>query len=116
MTAASELRRDGDELLLDSAGRFRLRVDGNGKVISASADGHDVRLSDPDTPDGDGPSIVLAPSELTMRRAIELRYRTGTPVALVEQDRLVGICGDEEIYRGILRQATLRSPATAKAL
>jgi hypothetical protein len=28
-------------------------------------------------------------------------------VALVEAERLVGVCGDEEIYRGILRQAHL---------
>jgi len=75
-----------------------------------------VRLTDPDAAAEDGPVIVLAPSELTMRRAIELRYRTGTPVALVEDGRLVGICGDEEIYRGILRQATLRDPAAAKAV
>ncbi len=116
MTPASDLRREGDDLLLDAAGRFRLRVDADGKVASASAGGVPITLADPDTRVGDGPCIVLAPAELTMRRAIELRYRTGTPVALVADGRLVGICGDEEIYRGILRQATLNNPQAAKAM
>ena len=39
--------------------------------------------------------------------AIELRQATGQPVALVEDGRLVGVCGDEEIYAGILRQSSL---------
>lgn len=116
MTPAADLRREGDDLLLDAAGRFRLRVGADGKVASASADGVPVPLADPDAPGDGGPCIVLAPAELTMRRAIELRYRTGTPVALVEDGRLVGICGDEEIYRGILRQATLHNPQAAKAM
>ncbi len=38
---------------------------------------------------------------------IELRHASGHPVALVEDGRLVGVCGDEEIYRGILRQTGL---------
>lgn len=116
MTAASDLRRDGDDLLLDASGRFRLCVDAEGRILSASADGAAVRLSAPEDPEDGGPAIVVAPSDLTMRRAIELRYRTGTPVALVEGERLVGICGDEEIYRGILRQATVRDPHAMKAL
>jgi len=40
-----------------------------------------------------------------MRSAIELRQASGHPVALIEDNRLAGVCGDEEIYRGILRHA-----------
>ena len=43
---------------------------------------------------------------MSMRDAIELLRATGHPVALVEAGRLVGVCGDDEIYRGILRQAS----------
>lgn len=116
MTAAADLSRQGDELLIDAAGRFRLRLDADGRVASASADGAPIRLVEPDAPEAGDPVIVVAPSELTMRRAIELRYRTGTPVALVEDGKLVGICGDEEIYRGILRQASIANPHARKAL
>lgn len=107
MTQADALRRDGEEILLDAAGRFRLRLDADGGIVSASADGTAVRTVDPNEPASDGPVLVVAPADLTMRKAIELRYRTGTPVALVADGKLVGICGDEEIYRGILRQANL---------
>jgi len=51
--------------------------------------------------------LLTAPPDMSMRAAIELRQASGHPVALVEDDRLVGVCGDEEIYRGILRQTGL---------
>ena len=57
---------------------------------------------------------------MSMRATIELRQASGHPVALVEDGRLVGVCGDEEIYRGILRQTGLaeaveREPDAAPA-
>src|SRR3546814_15211769 len=50
-------------------------------------------------------ALITAPCDLSMRAAIELRQATGHPVALVEDGKLVGVCGDEEIYAGILRQS-----------
>ncbi len=111
MTAAEDLRRDGDEVLLDRAGRFRVRLDGDGRVASATADGAAVRLCTEQDAPNEGPCLVLAPRELSMRTAIELRHRTGTPVALVDGGALVGICGDDEIYRGILRQSAMAETA-----
>jgi glycine betaine/proline transport system ATP-binding protein len=116
MTHVADLRREGDDLLLDSTGRFRLQLDAGGAIRSASADGNPVRTVNPDEPETDEPVLVIAPADLTMRRAIELRYRTGTPVAFIEDGKLVGICGDEEIYRGILRQANLNRTKSAKVL
>jgi glycine betaine/proline transport system ATP-binding protein len=51
--------------------------------------------------------IVLAPADIKLRTALELRHQTGNPVALVENGRLIGAIGDDEIYRGILRQTGL---------
>jgi glycine betaine/proline transport system ATP-binding protein len=42
-----------------------------------------------------------------MRTAIELRHCTGTPVIFVEDGKVVGVIGDDEIYRGILRQSVV---------
>jgi hypothetical protein len=56
---------------------------------------------------GSGAALITAPTEMSMRAAIELRQASGHPVALVEEGRLVGVCGDEEIYRGILRQTDI---------
>jgi glycine betaine/proline transport system ATP-binding protein len=48
--------------------------------------------------------VVLAPPGIKLRAALEIRHRTGNPLAMVEDGRLVGVIGDDEIYRGILRQ------------
>ena len=48
--------------------------------------------------------VVTAPPDIKLRTALEIRHRTGNPLALVEDGRLVGVIGDDEIYRGILRQ------------
>ena len=41
---------------------------------------------------------------IKLRAALEIRHRTGNPLALVEDGKLIGVIGDDEIYRGILRQ------------
>ena len=51
--------------------------------------------------------LVSAPPSLSMRRAIEIRKATGCPVVLSDNGRVVGVVGDEEIYQGILRQASM---------
>jgi glycine betaine/proline transport system ATP-binding protein len=51
--------------------------------------------------------IVMAPGDIKLRAALEIRHQTGNPVALVEDGRLIGAIGDDEIYRGILRQTDL---------
>ena len=113
MTSAEDLRRDGDEVLLDRAGRFRIRLDAAGSVAAASVDGVSVPVSAMDAASDEAACLILAPKDLSMRRAIELRHMTGVPVALVEEGRFVGICGDEEIYRGILRQSSITATTAA---
>ena len=48
--------------------------------------------------------MVTAPPGIKLSTALEIRHRTGNPLAMVEDGRLVGVIGDDEIYRGILRQ------------
>jgi glycine betaine/proline transport system ATP-binding protein len=42
-----------------------------------------------------------------MKTVIEIRHRTGRPVALLEDGKFIGVIGDDEIYRGMLRQTAL---------
>ncbi|MFO1352614.1 MAG: choline ABC transporter ATP-binding protein [Gammaproteobacteria bacterium] len=108
MTAAANLRSDQGEVLLDGEGRVRLILDTDGCPARVTLDGHPGTLVNYQESHGlpvlDRSAVIVAPVRLTMRAAIELRQATGHPVALVEEGRLVGICGDEEIYRGLLRQ------------
>ena len=47
--------------------------------------------------------MIVAPVDLTLRAAIALKQQTDYPILLVDQlGRLAGLCGDEEIYRGLL--------------
>ncbi|SMF53875.1 glycine betaine/proline transport system ATP-binding protein [Tistlia consotensis] len=109
MTPLAELRKDGSALLLDREGRLRLELDAEGRPSRVTGDGAAGRLvalgedfERADLPEG---AFVVAPLDLSMRAAIELRQATGHPVILTEGGRAVGVCGDEEIYRGILRQS-----------
>ncbi len=108
MTAAADLQRTDGEVLLDDDGRIRLALDEAGNPVAVSLDGRPGELTFYDGTqalDGIGRSaLIVASTELTLRAAIELRQASGRPVALVQDGRLAGVCGDTEIYRGLLRQ------------
>jgi glycine betaine/proline transport system ATP-binding protein len=108
MTSVASIARCGDRILLDrnqrvvmalaadGAPRAVTIVDRPGRILSY-ADGFDLAALERDV-------VVAAPPEIKLRTALEIRHRTGNPLALVEGGRLVGVIGDDEIYRGILRQ------------
>jgi glycine betaine/proline transport system ATP-binding protein len=112
MTPTASLRQGADgDVLLDHAGRIRLRLDAGGKPVHCTLDGQAGTLGRADaetgkTPDDGGkPDIVVAPLDLKMRSAMELRRSSGNPIVLVDQlGRLAGLCGDDEIYRALLQQ------------
>ncbi len=116
MTALDDLKRDGDAVLLDRHGRFRVTLDSEGAPQGVTLDGRAGKIMTFD-PDADaqaldnlaivGAALIVGPVDMSMHGAIRLRQASGHPVALVEEGKLVGVCGDEEIYRGILRQASL---------
>ena len=108
MTPAERLERDGDTVILDQDGHLRLTLDDRGAPKQASLDGRPGRIvpyeDDMDLEGLGHDVIVTADPDMRMRTAIELRHATGRPVILVSDGKMVGICGDDDIYRGILRQ------------
>ena len=119
MTPVDAVARDGDKLRLDLAGRLLLALDAEGRPDSATVNGSPGRLVHHDGGDDPGPlsedSVATVAPDVSMRTALELRHRTGCPVVLVDEaGRVVGVVGDEEIYRGLLRQASIAEvPADA---
>jgi glycine betaine/proline transport system ATP-binding protein len=106
MTPLDALARRGDDVLLDSVTMTTLDAKGRpASVRIAGRPGRLVGFEDRDMAGAD--MIVLAPADIKLRTALELRHQTGNPVALVENGRLIGAIGDDEIYRGILRQTGL---------
>ena len=113
MTPAADIPREGGALLLDWSGRNRVALSATGEPVGATAEPGPVALRHY-TPDMDlaaltGSDICAAPPTLRMRTAIEIRHRTGRPVLMIEEGRLVGVIGDEEIYRGLLSQGASSS-------
>ena len=113
MTASSDLRQEGGYIYLDAAGKARLNVKNGVPSETAVVGGRSVPVFrwDEETHASGSPrgQIATAPSSITLRTALELRHQTGFPVLLLEEGSLVGVIGDNEIYKGILRQTTIKS-------
>jgi glycine betaine/proline transport system ATP-binding protein len=110
MTPANSLRTANGEVLLDAAGRLRVRLDEDGKPVAVTLDGAAGKLAAADGETGASEAaradVIVAPADLKMRAAIELRRATGNPIVLVDQlGRMAGLCGDDEIYRALLQRA-----------
>lgn len=108
MTPASALRRDGDAVLLDGSGEVRLRLDRAERPVSAQVRGREMPLGRVDgsgAGGGETPGLVVAPVDLPLRAAIDLRLRSPYPIVFVDDlGRLAGLCDHGEIYRGLLQQ------------
>jgi len=107
MRPAATLKRDGSAILLDGTGRVRLELDTDGRPISAMFDGGTCHLANctGDNQTVERADLVMASVDLKLRAAIALKQQTTHPIVLVDQlGRLAGLCGDEEIYLGLLRR------------
>lgn len=115
MTPVEQLKRQGNEVLLDLHGRCRLAVDEGCRPVSVTTDGRPGDLAAWDEnllPGIEGAyTVVTAPADISMRVAIEIRHATGNPIAMVDEERLIGVIGDDEIYRGMLRQTGIADKA-----
>jgi glycine betaine/proline transport system ATP-binding protein len=47
-------------------------------------------------------TIVVVSPDIAMRDAIELKHRSGQPILLSEQGKLLGVLNDNELYRALL--------------
>ena len=107
MTPAATLTHEGADVLLDKRGRIRVSLDADGRPNACTLDGATGALVSAEAATGAGAKpadIIVAPIDLKMRLAIELRRMSDNPIVLVDQlGRMAGLCGDDEIYRALLR-------------
>ncbi|VAV88954.1 Choline binding ABC transport system ATP-binding protein ChoV [hydrothermal vent metagenome] len=89
MTPVKKLKSENGIYLLDASERWKLELKANGTVKSLLESGKDV-------------SPVLRSPDTGMRDIIKQRHQTGCPVLLEDNGKVIGIIGDDEIYRGIL--------------
>src|ERR671919_607465 len=92
MTPVASIERQGADVLLDRDRPVVMTLDHTGHPASVTiagkrrrlvpyADGFDLGALDRD-------AVVLAPPDIKLRTALEIRQKTGNPLAMVEHDKL----------------------------
>ncbi|GLK57273.1 glycine betaine/proline transport system ATP-binding protein [Methylopila capsulata] len=107
MTPTAKLSREAGAVMMDGdGGAVALTLCSEGKPLTLMINGQvrtigAVDVSGAVTRKGD---VVVAPAELPLKTAIDVRRQSNYPIALVDQlGRLAGLCDHEDIYRGLLR-------------
>jgi glycine betaine/proline transport system ATP-binding protein len=106
MTDVNELESSDDMRVLNSYDNTLISVNAEGAVVAASRqdqplnlhrwiDGQDIEAL------AEGLLVMAAP-DVSMRLAIEIKYKTGLPVLLTENDKLVGVLLDKDFYHALL--------------
>jgi hypothetical protein len=109
MKRKAHLQSDGSAIWLDVARRYRLSLDELDRAIDLTIDGTPHALNHirdeaavAGAPEGfvqGGLSIV--PATVALQAIIRLRQSTGHPVLVSDQDRIVGVCCENDIIRAL---------------
>lgn len=106
MTEVNQLEQLEGMLILNRNDNTAITTNDNGQVVSAKRQGETIRLHHWE--EGDNidqlpeDALVMATPDISMRQAIEIRYRTGQPVLLNESNRFVGMLSDKNFYHALL--------------
>ncbi|HZF36655.1 MAG TPA: choline ABC transporter ATP-binding protein [Candidatus Angelobacter sp.] len=112
MRSIAELQRDGPDIVLDRAGRCRCRLDNQGRPLELTvggAPGQFVKYAtELDLAKLPPTAMVTGGERVPMRAAVVVRQVTRRPLVLLADDgQLLGVVGEHELYRGMLRQTEL---------
>lgn len=105
-------------VLLDDAGRYRCRLDADGRPAALFVGASEGRIA-PYEPSLEieslGDDVVLAGTlDTRMRVAIEVHHRTGRPMLVLDPaGRLAGVIGADELVAGMLRRGGVGAGAAA---
>lgn len=73
----------------------------SGSMVTAAGAPVPVLAVDSEADITNGPYCAAVPCEATMKTVIQLRQATGMPVLVTRDDRIVGICGEDEILHAL---------------
>jgi glycine betaine/proline transport system ATP-binding protein len=117
MLPARVLRRDSNIIFLDPEGRVRVRVDASDRPVGVQVDGREGTLgvvADDSTALQTPCDVIVAPAHLKLQTAIALKRQTSHAILLVDQlGRLAGLCGNNEIYGGLIGRGRSNEPFVA---
>jgi len=112
MRALADLPREGESLLLSAENGLKLSLSADGRPASAEKSGAPIEITQEGARSGCLPCIS---PEVAMSEIIALRHSCGLPVLMVEDGKLVGVCDDEAIYGGIMRQSQVTGSKSGEA-
>ena len=95
---------DSGHVWLDSERRYRLSLNSSDEALGLHLDGVSHAFWHIQSEADLGrlePGVAVAPASLSLQSIIRLRQRTGHPVLLAEQGRILGVCGSAEIIRAL---------------
>jgi glycine betaine/proline transport system ATP-binding protein len=112
MRSISELQREGPDIVLDRAGRCRCRLDNQGRPLELTVGGAPGQFvnyaTDLDLAKLPPTAMVTGGERVPMRAAVVVRQVTRRPLVLLgDEGQLLGVVGEHELYRGMLRQTEL---------
>jgi len=107
MTPASALERHAGAVLLDPHGSMRLTLDEADRPVRVHVGDREESFAPVDClGEGGSPQgFIVAPTDLPLKVAIDLRRHSHYPIVFVDQiGRLAGLCDHTEIYRALLQK------------
>ncbi|KEA63725.1 L-proline glycine betaine ABC transport system permease protein ProV [Marinobacterium lacunae] len=114
MTGIAALQIDSDRLMLNVHDQSHVHISA-GRPVSAQRGGQPLEIrqwQESTCIDEVGENmLIVANPDISMRTAIELRYRSGQPILLSEEDRLVGMLSDKDFYHALLGKHFTQSEA-----
>jgi glycine betaine/proline transport system ATP-binding protein len=104
MQRRADMLGAGSSLWLDEGRRYQLSLNSFDQPMALSIDGIDQALchiqSETDLTHVT-PGLAVAHASLSLKSIIQLRHSTGHPVLLVDDGRIIGVCGEREIIRAL---------------
>ncbi len=104
MRTREQLASEGETLWLDTARRYALQAGAGGAAMHLRLDGasYPIHVVEDETAClEDERALVAAPAGITLQGLIHIRRRTGHPVVLVEDGRMLGVAGEAEIISAL---------------
>lgn len=106
MTALGDLEKVGAALVLNKHEGTKLIVDDKGELQGAMRGTESLGIAH--WQEGSAIAslskdiVVMANADISMRNALEIRYQTGLPLLLTDNDKVVGVLSDNDFYHALL--------------
>ncbi|OLQ72960.1 choline ABC transporter ATP-binding protein [Photobacterium proteolyticum] len=106
MTETSELESLGDMLILNQHDKTCVSTSEKGEIMAVTRQDESLALHQWQEGDSlealERDKVVMTTPDISMREALEIRYRTGQPVLLGTERRLEGVLSDNDFYHALL--------------